>query len=41
MKRHIQREIESKLARFIIANPQAKKIDIGVKNDAYEIKASN
>ena len=41
MKRHIQREIESKLARFTIANPQARKIDVIVSNGNYEIKASN
>ncbi len=35
MKRHIQREIESKLARYIIANPDAKKINIDVSNDEY------
>ena len=38
MKRHIQREIESKLARFVIANPDAKKIIIDVSNGEYLIK---
>lgn len=37
MKRHIQREIESKLARFIIANPDVNKIKIDVKDDEYVI----
>ena len=41
MKRHIQREIESKLARYIISNPDVKNIIIDVKNDAYDINASN
>ena len=35
MKRHIQREIESKLARFVIANPTAKKITVDVKDNEY------
>ena len=39
MKRHIQREVESKLARFVIANPAIKKIEIDVENDEYVIKA--
>ena len=38
MKRHIQREIESKLARFVIANPDAKKILIDTDNNEYVIK---
>ena len=33
MKRHIQREIESKLARYIIANPDVKDINIDVSAD--------
>ena len=33
MKRHIQREIESRLARFIIANPDAKDIVVDVDNN--------
>ena len=41
MKRHIQREIESKLARFVIANPNVSSIIIDVKENEYEIKASN
>ena len=38
MKRHIQREIESKLARFVIANPDAKKILIDTLDNEYVIK---
>ena len=38
MKRHIQREIESKLARFVIANPDAKKILIDTQDNEYVIK---
>ena len=38
MKRHIQREVESKLARFVIANPACKKINVDVLNDEYVIK---
>ena len=38
MKRHIQREIESKLARFVIGNPDAKKILIDTDNNEYVIK---
>ena len=37
MKRHIQREIESKLARFIIENPAAKKISVELKDNNYAI----
>ena len=37
MKRHIQREIESKLARYVIENPQSKNIDIGVIEDEYVV----
>ena len=33
MKRHIQREVESKLARFVIANPDIKKILVDVDSD--------
>ncbi len=36
MKRHIQREIESKLARYVIANPDIKDINIDVSaNNEY------
>ncbi len=38
MKRHIQREVESKLARFVIANPDCKKILVDVENDDYVIR---
>ena len=38
MKRHIQREIESKLARYIIANPNSKNITVDFENDDYIIK---
>ena len=38
MKRHIQREIESKLARYIIANPDSKNITVDFENDDYIIK---
>ncbi|MDO4500035.1 MAG: AAA family ATPase [Erysipelotrichaceae bacterium] len=38
MKRHIQREIESKLARYLIANPNARNIEIDVNDDTYTIK---
>ena len=38
MKRHIQREIESKLARFVLENPNAKKIEVDFENDNYIIK---
>ena len=38
MKRHIQREVESKLARFVIANPDCKKILVDVDNDDYVIR---
>ena len=37
MKRHIQREIESKLARYVIENPQSKNIDIDVIEDEYVV----
>ena len=38
MKRHIQREIESKLARYIIANPDSKNITVDFENEDYIIK---
>ena len=38
MKRHIQREIESKLARYIIANPDTKNITVDFENNDYIIK---
>ncbi len=39
MKRHIQREIESKLARFVIANPDVKEIMIDTdSSNEYIIK---
>ena len=38
MKRHIQREIESKLARFIIENPASKNIVVDLDNGQYKIK---
>ncbi len=38
MKRHIQREIESKLARYVIANPDIKKILIDTLDNEYVIK---
>ncbi len=38
MKRHIQRAIESPLARFLLENPDAKKILLDVENDAYIFK---
>ena len=38
MKRYIQREIESKLARFIIENPSLKKIEIDVKDNSFTFK---
>ena len=38
MKRHIQREIESKLARYILANPEVKNILVDFKEDNYVIK---
>ena len=38
MKRYIQREIESKLARYIIENPSLKKIEIDVSDDNFTIK---
>ena len=37
MKRHIQRAIESKLAKTIIANPDAKEILIDFKDNDYKI----
>ena len=41
MKRHIQREIESKLARFIIANPDVKNILVDFKDENYTIVPGN
>ena len=41
MKRHIQREIESKLARFIIANPDVKNILVDFKDENYQIVPGN
>ena len=41
MKRFIQREIESKLARFIIANPDVKNILVDFKDDKYLIVPEN
>ena len=38
MKRHIQRGIESILAKAIIANPDIKKCLIDVENNNYTIK---
>lgn len=38
MKRHIQREIESKLARYIIANPDSKNITVDFENSNYIIR---
>ena len=38
MKRHIQREIESKLARFIIENPNIKRIIVDYDLNQYLIK---
>ena len=38
MKRYIQRNIESILSRYIIENPDAKKITISFKNKKYIIK---
>ena len=38
MKRYIQRNIESILSRYIIENPDAKKITISFKDKKYIIK---
>ena len=38
MKRHIQRTVESLLAKMIIANPDAKKFEVDVENEQYIIK---
>ena len=40
MKRHIQREVESKLARFIIENPNVKTINIDYIDNNYRISES-
>ena len=40
MKRHIQREIESKLARYVIANPDVRKITVDTDGKNYTLKAS-
>ena len=37
MKRHIQRSVESQLARFVIANPAAKNIEVGYDKDHYTV----
>ena len=38
MKRHIQRTVESLLAKTIIANPDVKKFEVDVENEQYIIK---
>ncbi|MBO4918794.1 MAG: ATP-dependent Clp protease ATP-binding subunit, partial [Erysipelotrichaceae bacterium] len=38
MKRHIQREIESLAAKYILENYDVKKITVDVENDNYVIK---
>ena len=38
MKRHIQRTVESLLAKTIIANPDVKKFEVDVENERYIIK---
>ncbi len=38
MKRHIQRAVESPLARFLLENPDAKKILLDVENGTYVFK---
>ena len=38
MKRHIQREIESQVAKYLLENYDAKKITVDVKDDNYIIK---
>ncbi|MDD5792177.1 MAG: AAA family ATPase [Erysipelotrichaceae bacterium] len=38
MKRYIQRNIENGLARFIIENPDVKKIDVLLENDQFAIR---
>ncbi|MBQ1483436.1 MAG: AAA family ATPase [Erysipelotrichaceae bacterium] len=37
MKRHIQREIESRVAKFLLENYDAKKIKVDVADDSYVI----
>jgi len=39
MKRHIQREIESRVAKFLLENYDVKKIKVDVENNDYVIKA--
>ncbi|MBR3151189.1 MAG: AAA family ATPase, partial [Erysipelotrichaceae bacterium] len=41
MKRHIQRSVESQLARFVIANPAAKNIEVGYDKDHYTVTEKN
>ncbi|MBQ6560159.1 MAG: AAA family ATPase [Erysipelotrichaceae bacterium] len=38
MKRHIQREIESLVAKYILENYDVKKITVDVENDSYVVK---
>ena len=38
MKRHIQREIESKVAKFLLENYDARKIEVDVENNDYVIR---
>ena len=38
MKRHIQREIESRIAKFLLENYDAKKILVDCENDQYVIR---
>ena len=38
MKRHIQREIESPIAKFLLENYDTKKIEVDVENDNYVIR---
>ena len=38
MKRHIQRDIESLIAKYLLENYDAKKIEVDVDNDQYVIR---
>ena len=38
MKRHIQREVESLIAKFLLENYDAKKIEVDVENNNYTVR---
>ena len=38
MKRHIQREVESLIAKFLLENYDAKKIEVDVENNNYVVR---